>query len=63
VIGGGSVGYMLAQQLEEAEIRVKLIEHDRKRCVFLADTSRSLILHGTAPTWSCSKERPSASAT
>lgn len=47
VIGGGSVGYMLAQQLEEAEIRVKLIEHDRKRCVFLADNLKgSLILHG-----------------
>lgn len=47
VIGGGSVGFMLAQQLEEAEIRVKLIEHDRKRCVFLADNlKQSLILHG-----------------
>lgn len=47
VIGGGSVGSMLAQQLEEAEIRVKLIEHDRKRCAFLADTlKKSLILHG-----------------
>lgn len=47
LIGGGSVGFMLAQQLEQAKIRVKLIEHDKTRCVFLADNlKKSLILHG-----------------
>jgi len=47
LIGGGSVGLMLAQQLEQAGIRVKLIEHDKARCVFLADKlEKSLILHG-----------------
>lgn len=47
VIGGGSVGYMLAQQLEQAGIRVKLLEHDRNRCNHLADNLKhSLILHG-----------------
>ena len=47
LIGGGSVGFMLAQQLEQAGIRVKLIEHDKDRCVFLADKlQKSLILHG-----------------
>jgi trk system potassium uptake protein TrkA len=47
LIGGGSVGLMLAQQLELAGIRVKLIEQDKDRCVFLADKlQKSLILHG-----------------
>lgn len=47
LIGGGSVGYMLAQKLEQARIGVKLIEHDRARCVFLADNlKKSLVLNG-----------------
>lgn len=47
VIGGGSVGFMLAEKLEQAGIKVKLIEHEKSRCVFLADNlKRSLILHG-----------------
>jgi trk system potassium uptake protein TrkA len=47
LIGGGCVGFMLAQQLELAGIRVKLIEHDKARCVFLADNlEKSLVLHG-----------------
>lgn len=47
LIGGGSVGLMLAQQLEQAKIKVKLIERDKNRCVFLADKlKKSLILHG-----------------
>ena len=47
LIGGGTVGFMLAQKLEQAGIRVKLIEHDKDRCVFLADNlKKSLVLHG-----------------
>ena len=47
LIGGGSVGFMLAGKLEQAGVRVKLIEHDKARCVFLADNlEKSLILHG-----------------
>lgn len=47
LIGGGSVGYMLAQKLEQSRIRVKIIEHDRARCVFLADNlKKSLVLNG-----------------
>lgn len=47
VIGGGSVGFMLSQQLEQAGIKVKLIEHDKTRCVYLADhLKESLILQG-----------------
>lgn len=47
VIGGGSVGFMLAQKLELAGIKVKLIEHDRNRCLYLADhLKHSLVLQG-----------------
>ncbi|AGF77617.1 K+ transport system, NAD-binding component [Desulfocapsa sulfexigens DSM 10523] len=47
LIGGGSVGFMLAQKLEQTGIRVKIIEHDQARCEFLADNlKKSLILHG-----------------
>ncbi len=47
LIGGGSIGLMLAQKLEQAGIRVKIIEHDKARCVLLADNlKKSLILNG-----------------
>ncbi len=47
IIGGGSVGFMLAQQLEKINVKVKLIEKNANRCVFLADTLRStLVLQG-----------------
>ncbi|HBH29788.1 MAG TPA: Trk system potassium transporter TrkA [Desulfofustis sp.] len=47
IIGGGSVGFLLAQQLEETGLRVTIIEHERERCVFLADNlKKSLVLHG-----------------
>lgn len=47
VIGGGNVGFLLATKLEQAGIKVKLIEQDRERCLFLADNlKKSLILHG-----------------
>jgi trk system potassium uptake protein TrkA len=47
VIGGGSVGFMLSRKLEQAGIKVKLIEHDRNRCNYLADNLKhSLILQG-----------------
>ena len=47
VIGGGSVGYLLTEKLEQAGIQVTLIEQDKERCSFLADNlRRSLVLHG-----------------
>lgn len=47
VIGGGNVGYYLAQKMEDAKIKVKILEHDKQRCDFLASNlSRSLVLHG-----------------
>ncbi len=47
IIGGGNVGYTLASQLEHSKIRVKLIEHNKTRCDFLADNLHSsLVLQG-----------------
>ena len=48
IIGGGDVGYRLAQHLERADgIRLCVIERDRARGEMLAATlSRALVLHG-----------------
>ena len=48
IIGGGDVGYRLAQQLDRADgIRLCVIERDRARGEFLAaKLGRALILHG-----------------
>lgn len=37
LIGGGRVGYHLAQQLNEMGVKVKIIEIDEKRCLELSD--------------------------
>lgn len=47
IIGGGNVGYYLAEQMEQADIKVKIIELDATRCNFLADNLKtSLVLQG-----------------
>jgi trk system potassium uptake protein TrkA len=47
LIGGGSVGFLLAEKLEEAGIRVTIIEQNKERCLFLANNlKKSLVLHG-----------------
>lgn len=47
VIGGGNVGFFLARQLEQAGIKVKIIEQSEARCLFLTDNlRRSLVLNG-----------------
>lgn len=47
VIGGGNVGYYLAHQMEQANIRVKIIEHSLSRCTILTDNlKKSLVLNG-----------------
>jgi trk system potassium uptake protein TrkA len=47
IVGGGSVGFMLAEKLEEQGINVKIIEHSPERCAYLADTlKRTLVLQG-----------------
>ena len=47
IIGGGSVGLMLAQNLEKANIKIKIIECDYNRCVELTENLKSaLVLNG-----------------
>lgn len=45
IIGGGSVGYILARQLESNNIKVKVLEYDEARCRYLADKlDKALVL-------------------
>lgn len=47
IIGGGSVGLMLAQNLEKANIKIKIIEYDYKRCEELSENLKNtLVLNG-----------------
>lgn len=47
IIGGGSVGYLLAGKLEQTHIKVTIIEHDKERCRFLANNlQKTVVLHG-----------------
>ena len=47
IIGGGSVGLMLAQNLEKANIKIKIIELDYDRCVELTENLKNtLVLNG-----------------
>lgn len=47
IIGGGSVGFMLADKLEKRGIKVKIIEHSNKRCEYLANSlKKTLVLQG-----------------
>jgi trk system potassium uptake protein TrkA len=47
IIGGGSVGFMLAEMLENRGVRVKLIELGSQRCEQLANSlQKTLVLQG-----------------
>lgn len=47
IIGGGSVGLMLAQNLEKINIKTKIIERDYKRCEDLTEELKNtLVLYG-----------------
>ncbi len=47
IIGGGNVGQMLAENLEDVKIRTKIIERDDKRCEKLAEVLTStLVING-----------------
>lgn len=47
IIGGGSVGLMLAQHLERLNIRTKIIEKDYARCEDITeDLKKTLVLNG-----------------
>lgn len=47
IIGGGSVGLMLAQNLEKVNMRIKIIEFDYDRCVELTENLKNtLVING-----------------
>ena len=48
IIGGGSVGYELALELEKTKMRSKIIENSYKRCEFLSQNLKNtLLLNGS----------------
>ncbi len=47
IIGGGRIGYRLAQRLEERSIYAKIVEKDANRCAVLAESlNKTVVLHG-----------------
>ena len=47
ILGGGTMGYLLAKSLEDIGLKAKLIEADEERCRFLSeDLSSTLVIHG-----------------
>ena len=47
IIGGGNVGLMLAQNLEKANMKIKIIEYDYDRCVELTENLKNtLVING-----------------
>ena len=47
LVGGGKITYYLARMLDEAGIRVKIIEQDLNRCYELSELlPRAMIIHG-----------------
>ena len=47
IIGGGSVGYMLAKSIEDMKIKTKIIEMNYERCEFLAqELQKALVING-----------------
>lgn len=47
IIGGGSVGLMLAQNLEKVNMKIKIIEKDYDRCVELTENlKKTLVING-----------------
>ena len=47
IIGGGTVGLMLAKNLEALKIRTKIIERDYERCQFLCEQlNNTLVING-----------------
>lgn len=49
IVGGGTIGYYLAEQLLKVGISVKIIEHDHKRCEELSELlPKATIIYGDA---------------
>ena len=63
IIGGGNVGLMLAEKLEDVRIKTKIIERDPKRCEKLAENLEStLIINGDGTDLSLLNEEDIASS-
>ncbi len=57
IVGGGMVGFYLAQRLEKMDFDLKLIEMDTERCQYIADKlSNTMILNGDGTDISLLKE-------
>ncbi|NMB27961.1 MAG: Trk system potassium transporter TrkA [Tissierellia bacterium] len=47
ILGGGKIGYYLAQRLEESNVNVVVIEKDKSRCQYLVEKlNHTMIIHG-----------------
>ncbi|SFH53648.1 trk system potassium uptake protein TrkA [Tindallia magadiensis] len=47
ILGGGRIGYYLADKLLKTGVQVKIIEESRNRCKYLAETlNDALVIHG-----------------
>jgi len=44
IIGGGTIGYRVARQMEEKQINVKIVEEDIHRCNFLAENLETAVV-------------------
>ena len=47
ILGGGKIGYYLAQRLESSNVSVTIIEKDKDRCEYLSEKlNHAMIIHG-----------------
>ena len=47
ILGGGKIGYYLAQRLESSNVVVTIVEKDKDRCEYLSEKlNHALIIHG-----------------
>ena len=47
ILGGGKIGYYLAQRLEKSNVNVTIIEKDKSRCQYLVEKlNHTMIIHG-----------------
>lgn len=47
IVGGGNIGFRLAQAFEKDGLHTKLVEHDPERCLYLSETlDRTVVLEG-----------------
>lgn len=44
IIGGGSIGYMVARSLEESDVEVCIVEVDEERCEFLSENLHKTVV-------------------